>query len=126
MFLCFDWRVFLTRRQQGPQRRLPLITATCCVLNHLELAQLYRVDFLEMLRKWAREFGYHPNDIISLLREAGYRCWGVGHDGIREIAEVIESTTETNYIFLHASHAREIAGAESGSMSAKKPLPAWR
>lgn len=28
-------------------------TATCCALNHLELAQLNRVDFLEMLRKFA-------------------------------------------------------------------------
>jgi hypothetical protein len=53
MFLCFDWRVFFTRRQQGPHRRLPLITATCCALNRLELAQLNRVDFLEMLRKFA-------------------------------------------------------------------------
>jgi polyisoprenyl-phosphate glycosyltransferase len=74
------------------------------------------IIFLEMLRKWAGYFDYHPNDIISLLRQSGYRCWGVGKSSLREIDVVTDETSETNYLFLHPSHQREIAGAADGSL----------
>ena len=35
------------------------------------------VIFCEMLRKWSAPFGYHPNDIITLLGELGYLCFTV-------------------------------------------------
>jgi hypothetical protein len=76
------------------------------------------VIFLEMLRKWARHFDYHPNDIILLLRQSGYRCWGVGKASLREIDVVTDETTETNYLFLHSTHQREIAAAADGSLFA--------
>jgi FkbM family methyltransferase len=74
------------------------------------------IIFLEMLRKWARQFDYHPNDIISLLHQSGYRCWGVGGRSLREIDTVTEETPETNYLFLHSTHQAEIARAASGGL----------
>jgi len=74
------------------------------------------VIFLEMLRKWASHFDYHPNDIILLLRQSGYRCWGVGKGSLREIDVVTDETSETNYLFLHTTHQREIARAADGSL----------
>lgn len=57
--------------------------------------------FSELLRKWSAPFGYHPNDVLSLMRSYGYGCWGVGAHGLRRISEVTDQTIETNYIFLH-------------------------
>ena len=74
------------------------------------------IIFLEMLRKWASHFNYHPNDIISLLRQSGYRCWGVGKSSLREIDVVTDETPETNYLFLHSTHQAEIARAASGGL----------
>ena len=74
------------------------------------------IIFLEMLRKWASHFDYHPNDIILLLRQSGYRCWGVGKKSLREIDVVTDETSETNYLFLHSTHQREIARAADGSL----------
>jgi FkbM family methyltransferase len=74
------------------------------------------VIFLEMLRKWSRHFDYHPNDIIQLLRQSGYRCWAVGDGPVREIDAVGEDTRETNYLFLHGSHKDEMAAIVDGSV----------
>jgi polyisoprenyl-phosphate glycosyltransferase len=74
------------------------------------------IFFLEMLRKWARQFDYHPNDIIHLLAASGYRCWAVGDHALREIDAVDEGTPETNYLFLHAHHRVEMARIADGSM----------
>jgi hypothetical protein len=74
------------------------------------------IIFLEMLRKWASHFNYHPNDIILLLGQSGYRCWGVGKGSLREIDVVTDETPETNYLFLHSTHQHEIARAADGSL----------
>lgn len=57
--------------------------------------------FSELLRKWSRPFGYHPNDLLAFFRELGYRCYAVGAVGARHITAVTDDTPETNYIFLH-------------------------
>ncbi len=31
--------------------------------------------FVEMLRKWAAKYGYHPNEIIAMLEQIGYMCY---------------------------------------------------
>ena len=31
--------------------------------------------FVEMLRKWAAKYGYHPNEIIAMLEGLGYECY---------------------------------------------------
>ena len=74
------------------------------------------IVFLEMLRKWAGQFDYHPNDIIHLLAQSGYRCWAVGKGFLREINAVDDTTPETNYLFLHPDHRDEIARIADGQI----------
>ncbi len=71
------------------------------------LSQDRPVLLLEVLRKWSRAFGYHPNDIIALLSDYGYACFGIGKDRVRPITAVDEDTLETNYIFLTEAHIAE-------------------
>lgn len=59
------------------------------------------VLFLEMLRKWAAKFNYHPNDIISFLRSKGYACYAIAGAGLVAVPVVNEETVHTNYVFLH-------------------------
>jgi FkbM family methyltransferase len=77
------------------------------------------IIFLEMLRKWARQFDYHPNDIIGRLAASGYRCWGIGEHALHEIEAVDDDTAETNYVFLHARHLNEMAAIANGNMMAR-------
>lgn len=59
------------------------------------------VVFSELLRKWAKGFGYHPNAVLELFRSLGYRCFAIGDASVREIDMVDDETPETNYIFVH-------------------------
>lgn len=62
------------------------------------------VIFLEMLRKWSAKYGYHPNDIIKILKEVGYKCFFIKNGKLINIKKVNEKTTATNFFFLHKSH----------------------
>lgn len=67
------------------------------------------VIFAEMLRKHAATFGYHPNEIISLLAAMGYRCFTARAGRVVEFLSMDEETVETNFVFLHsARHAGRI------------------
>ncbi len=71
------------------------------------------IVFAEMLRKWSKPFGYHPNDMLEFFRELGYRCYAVGTAGVRHIEEVTDETSETNYAFVHTeAHTAAIAALE--------------
>jgi len=59
------------------------------------------IIFAEMLRKWAKKMGYHPNDIICLLKNNGYNCFYLKENKLVEILEMTESTVATNFFFLH-------------------------
>lgn len=59
------------------------------------------VVFSELLRKWSKPYGYHPNDMLNYFKGLGYTCWAVSGDGIHSIDAVTEDTVETNYVFLH-------------------------
>jgi len=60
--------------------------------------------FLEMLRKWAAAYGYHPNDIIDLLREYGYGCYTLKQQTLREFDRITPEVTDTNFLFLQLAH----------------------
>jgi FkbM family methyltransferase len=65
--------------------------------------------FTEMLRKWAAKFSYHPNDIIALMKDLGYRCFCEHQGHLRPFATMDENTLETNFFFLHPeNHAQKI------------------
>lgn len=69
-----------------------------------ETIDLYKpIIMSEMLRKWARKFNYHPNDIIDFLSELGYQCFVVvaGTSILKKFDRVTEETIETNYYFMH-------------------------
>lgn len=68
--------------------------------------------FTEMLRKWSAKFGYHPNEIIKLFSDLGYRCFTVKGDRLVECPAMDEQTRETNFFFLQEAH---IARIEQGS-----------
>ena len=57
--------------------------------------------FTEMLRKWAAKFSYHPNDIIVLMKDLGYRCFCEHLGFLRPFSTMNEETVETNFFFLH-------------------------
>ena len=65
------------------------------------LAHAKPMVFLEMLRKWAAKFGYHPNDIIELMAGHGYRCLEMAAAGPTPVACVTDETVSTNFLFLH-------------------------
>ena len=65
------------------------------------------IVFAELLRKWSKPFGYHPNDMIAFFAELGYQCFAVGISGVRRLTEVSDATQETNYAFLHVEMHRE-------------------
>jgi FkbM family methyltransferase len=67
------------------------------------------VIFAEMLRKWSKPFGYHPNDMLAHFAEFGYICFAVSQSGVRRIHVVTDATPETNYAFLHVTQHAELS-----------------
>ncbi len=60
------------------------------------------IIFAELLRKWASKFNYHPNEVIRLLKGAGYRCFTARDKALAEFHVMDDDTVETNFFFLHA------------------------
>jgi FkbM family methyltransferase len=56
----------------------------------------------EMLRKWSAKFGYHPNEIISLLEGIGYHCYEIAGPRLKRLVRMDEQTEPTNFVFLHS------------------------
>lgn len=59
------------------------------------------IIFTEMLRKWSKKFGYHPDDIINLLSGLGYGCYGYVNNKIKKISHVDPELETTNFFFFH-------------------------
>lgn len=61
--------------------------------------------FVEMLRKWAAKYGYHPNEIIGMLEQVGYICcFACELDSalrLTRLETMTDQTQETNFFFLH-------------------------
>ena len=64
---------------------------------------------LEMLRKWARAYGYHPNDIIEWMSARGYRCAAISNRAIVPVPRVTDETAGTNFLFVHADRLSAVA-----------------
>lgn len=65
------------------------------------------IIFTELLRIWSAKFGYHPNDVISLLKGLGYRCFSAEYDTLTEVFTVTEKTVEKTFFFLHKEKHKE-------------------
>lgn len=71
------------------------------------------VILIELLRKWARQFDYHPNDVVTLLGRHGYQAYTLGNEGLTPCPGIDEETQETNFIFLHGQQHRHILSLAS-------------
>lgn len=60
------------------------------------------IIYAEILRKWSKKFGYHPDDIINMLADIGYHCYGYVNDKMEKINSVSLELQTTNYFFFHA------------------------
>lgn len=72
------------------------------------------IVFTEMLRKWSKPFGYHPNDVIEFFGRLGYDCHSIGPQGLAPFDKMTDASIETNFVFLHKQHhehlVRELKG----------------
>lgn len=66
------------------------------------------VIMVEMLRKWSKAFGYHPNDTINFLKNLGYSCFTVSGKKLKKFNIMDEQTLETNFVFLPEKKHYEI------------------
>jgi FkbM family methyltransferase len=65
------------------------------------------VIFTEMLRKWSKKFSYHPNDIIGLFNNIGYKCFVMSQGKLTNIYKINDNTKDTNFFFLNTvSHGK--------------------
>ncbi|MGB3392863.1 MAG: FkbM family methyltransferase [Stenotrophomonas sp.] len=68
----------------------------------LSILETHRpVILVELLRKWSRRFGYHPNDVLMLLAGYGYQAHTLSASGLERCHGIDEKTVETNFVFLH-------------------------
>jgi FkbM family methyltransferase len=62
----------------------------------------------EMLRKWAKRFIYHPNNLIDYLATFGYRCYTLRDGKLVPFQTMTDETVETNFYFLTEEHKERI------------------
>lgn len=72
------------------------------------LARDKPVILIELLRKWAKKFDYHPNEVVERLGRLGYQAYTLSNEGLRPCPGIDEETQETNFVFLHEQVHREI------------------
>lgn len=66
------------------------------------------IIFTELLRKWSRNFNYHPNEVIMLLKGIGYKCFTIQKEELKEFHEMDDNTVETNFLFLNPTKHNEL------------------
>jgi len=71
------------------------------------LTDFQPIVFCEMLRKWAKKFNYHPNDIIDYMLELKYHCLVIRGKKLEFINLITDETKDTNFIFLHSSKHKQ-------------------
>jgi FkbM family methyltransferase len=79
------------------------------------------IVFTEMLRKWAKKFDYHPNEIIELFTAIGYRCFVAHEDRLKEFFVMDEETVETNFFFLHSEKHQPLILSLSSWTNSSRP-----
>lgn len=64
--------------------------------------------FVELLRKWMKPFGHHPQEIIDLVGQIGYNCYGIKENSLIKLETIDDKTIENNFIFCHAENTETI------------------
>ena len=68
------------------------------------LNQSHPIIQCEMLRKWAKRFDYHPNELIAYLAQFGYQCYTLRDNKLVPFPVMTDETVETNFYFLTEAH----------------------
>lgn len=55
---------------------------------------------LELLRKWSAIHGYHPNDVLDLLKPYGYVAYALNPKGLAPVPAITDDTIATNFLCL--------------------------
>lgn len=63
---------------------------------------------MEIMRKYASEFSYSPNEILALLFKLGYDAFYVDSGLLHKIEQIKEETTAANFIFLHGNKHKDL------------------
>lgn len=58
------------------------------------------IIYAELLRKHAKRFNYHPNDVIEFMRQLKYKCYTIKNENLVKVDEINDETEETNFIFI--------------------------
>ena len=66
------------------------------------------IVFTELLRKWCAKFNYHPNELINLLKNLGYRCFTAKEGKLIEFFSITEETAENTFFFLHTINHKDL------------------
>jgi FkbM family methyltransferase len=66
------------------------------------------IVFTELLRKWSAKFNYHPNELINLLKNLGYRCFTAKEGKLIEFFSITEETRENSFFFLHTINHKDL------------------
>lgn len=73
------------------------------------LAKHRPVILIELLRKWAKQFDYHPSEVVKRLASLGYQAYTLSEEGLRPCPGIDEQTQETNFVFVHGQKRRELS-----------------
>jgi FkbM family methyltransferase len=66
------------------------------------------IILIELLRKWAKKFDYHPNDVINILKKHNYKAYTFSANGLIACDYITDETIETNFIFLHTQQHQHL------------------
>lgn len=63
---------------------------------------------VELLRKWMKPFGHTPQMFLEEMSKNGYLCFAIGERELVPTVEIDESTSQTNFIFVHPERLAHI------------------
>lgn len=66
------------------------------------------VIYAELLRKWSSKFGYHPDEVIGLLRSLGYGAYCLGAGALSPIERITDDRAEKCFYFLHGERHKAL------------------
>lgn len=81
------------------------------------------VLMLEMLRKWAKVYDYHPNDILRVLTPLGYVCYAIENGQLVVHPQIDDDTQPTNFFLLDPTRHQAALQRLRQSLGASEPKP---
>lgn len=84
------------------------------IKSALELIQKSKPTIIiELLRKWMEPFEAHPQEVMLLLQNMGYKVFGILASKIVRAEYIDEETQETNFVFVHPQRSVDLKFIEA-------------